>query len=169
MKNYIFLLFLTVASLSLSSCGFFKYSFTGTSINPDVKTVSVSRIPNQANLVVPTLSQTLEEKLKDKFTIEGRLELVAEDGHAVFNGVITQYNIQPTASGANDQAALNRLTIGMKMEYTNSVTEEDWSTNFVHFSDFDRNTNLTDVENELIDEITDRIVTDIFNKAFSNW
>lgn len=152
-----------------SSCGILKYSFTGTSINPDVKTVSVERIPNQASLVIPSLSQTFEEKLKDKFTIEARLELVVEEGDAAFSGVITQYNIRPAASGANDEAALNRLTIGMKMEYTNLITEENWSSNFSHFADFDKDASLTDVENSLIDEISDNIVDDIFNKAFSNW
>ncbi|MEZ4887326.1 MAG: LptE family protein [Chitinophagales bacterium] len=167
MKNILFYCLL-IGLFCINACGV-KYSFTGTSINPDVKTVSVERIPNQASLVLPSLSQTLEEKLKDKFTTEARLDLVTEEGHAAFSGTITQYDIRPAASGANDQAALNRLTISVRMEYTNSITEENWSSNFTHFSDFDRDANLTDVENSLIDEITDRIVDDIFNKAFSNW
>jgi len=159
---------LLICIFSTSACGV-KYSFTGTSINPDVKTVSVERIPNQANLVVPSLSQTLEEKLKDKFTIEARLDLVAEEGDAAFIGTITQYNVQPAASGANDQAALNRLTIALKMDYATSVTDINCSRTFTHFSDFDRDANLSDVEDSLIDEITDNIVDDIFNQAFSNW
>ncbi len=167
MKN-IFFYFIFINLFSISACGV-KYSFTGTSINPDVKTVSVERIPNQASLVVPSLSQTLEEKLKDKFTIEGRLDLTTEEGDAAFSGAITQYNVRPAASGANDQAALNRLTIAVRMEYTNRITDENWSSTFTHFSDFDRDANLSDVEDSLIDEITDNIVDDIFNKAFSNW
>ncbi|MGB1242329.1 MAG: LPS assembly lipoprotein LptE, partial [Chitinophagales bacterium] len=75
----------------------------------------------------------------------------------------------PAASGANDQAALNRLTIAVKMEYINAVSDVNWSNTFTHFSDFDRDANLSDVEDSLIDEITDNIVDDIFNKAFSNW
>lgn len=167
MKNKLFYLLL-ICIFSLSACGI-KYSFTGTSINPDVKTVSVERIPNQATLVVPSLSQTLEEKLKDKFTIEARLDLVAEEGDAAFSGAITQYNVLPAASGANDQAALNRLTISVRMEYANDISDINWSSTFTHFSDFDRDANLSDVEDSLIDEITDNIVDDIFNKAFSNW
>ncbi|MGB0932392.1 MAG: LPS assembly lipoprotein LptE, partial [Chitinophagales bacterium] len=125
MKTKLFY-FLFIYIFSISACGV-KYSFTGTSINPDVKTVSVERIPNQATLVVPSLSQTLEEKLKDKFTIEARLDLVAEEGDAAFIGAITQYNVNPAASGANDQAALNRLTIAVKMEYINAVSDVNWS------------------------------------------
>ncbi len=169
MRNYILALAMLSLCCLFSSCGLLKYSFTGTSINPDVKTVSVARIPNQASLVIPSLSQTFEEKLKDKFTIEARLELVADEGDTAFSGVITQYNIRPAASGANDEAALNRLTIGMKMEYINRITEENWSNNFSHFADFDKDANLSDVESSLIDEISDKIIDDIFNKAFSNW
>lgn len=162
--------FLTFCCLFIcSSCGLFKYSLSNTNVPIGVETFSIERIPNQASLVVPSLSQTFEEKLKDRFTSEARLELVPEEAHAAFSGAITQYNVRPAASGANDAAALNRLTIGVRMEYTNTVTEENWSSNFSNFSDFERDANLADVEDSLIDEITDRIVDDIFNKAFSNW
>ena len=49
----------------LPSCG--VYSFTGASISPEVKTISVHYFPNNAPLVNSTLSQNFTEALKEKF------------------------------------------------------------------------------------------------------
>ena len=57
-----FLLLLSV-TLLLASCGI--YSFTGASIPPGAKTVSVQYFPNKAATIQPNLSQVFTEKLKD--------------------------------------------------------------------------------------------------------
>ena len=145
------------------------YSFKGISIAPGVKTVSVEDFPNLATTVAPALSQTIVEKMKNKFAAEARLDLVPAGGHAAFSGSILNYFVEPAASGAGDQAALNRLTIVIRVEYTNSITDENWSQTFQQFENFDRNANLADVEGQLIDLIATRLVDDIFNKAFTNW
>ncbi|OWY22404.1 hypothetical protein C7N43_09520 [Sphingobacteriales bacterium UPWRP_1] len=145
------------------------YTFKGITIAPGVKTVSVDNFPNLSSNVAPALSQTLTEKMKNKFASETRLTLVPGGGDAEFTGAILNYFIEPAASGAGDQAALNRLTIVIRVEYTNSVTDENWSQTFQQFENFDRNANLSDAETELIDLITTRLVDDVFNKAFANW
>ncbi|HRI29432.1 MAG TPA: LptE family protein [Chitinophagales bacterium] len=157
---------LAIAALMLlGNC----YSFKGISIAPGVKTVSVEDFPNLATTVAPALSQTIVEKMKNKFAAEARLDLVPSGGHAAFSGSILNYFVEPAASGAGDQAALNRLTIVIRVEYTNSITDENWSQTFQQFENFDRNANLADVEGQLIDLIVTRLVDDIFNKAFTNW
>ena len=149
------------------SCGI--YSFTGTSIDPQVKTFFVDNITNLATTVNPNLSQTLVEKMKDKFTSDARLDIASNAGDVEFSGNIMNYLVEPAAASANDEAALSRLSITVRIEYVNNVTDETWTQNFTHYENFDRNVNLSDVEDTLVDEITERIVTDIFTKAFSNW
>lgn len=145
------------------------YTFKGITIAPGVKTVSVDNFPNLSSTVAPALSQTLTEKMKNKFASETRLDLVPVGGDASFSGAILNYFVEPAASGAGDQAALNRLTIVIRVEYTNTITDENWSQTFQQFENFDRNANLADTETELIDLITTRLVDDVFNKAFANW
>ncbi len=145
------------------------YTFKGVSIAPGVKTVSVEDFPNLSSTVAPALSQAIVEKMKTKFASEARLDIVPSGGHAEFKGSILNYFVEPAASGAGDQAALNRLTIVIRVEYNNSITEESWGQSFQQFENFDRNANLADVENQLIDLIVTRLVDDVFNKAFANW
>ena len=67
------------------------YSFSGASISPEVKTVSIPRFPNNALLVAPILSSTLTEALQDRFSRQTRLTLVPEGGDLNFEGEITNY------------------------------------------------------------------------------
>ncbi|MGB0838857.1 MAG: LPS assembly lipoprotein LptE [Chitinophagales bacterium] len=145
------------------------YSFTGISISPEVKTVTVENIINNANNVNPTLAQTVTEKMKDKFSQEARLDLLERNGDVLFVGAITGYDVRPAASGAGDRAELNRLTISMSVDYVNNVEDKNWSKSFTQYENFDRNANLSAVEDQLIEEITDRMVADIFAAAFSDW
>lgn len=166
-KQFIQLQLLIFCITIISSCGI--YSFTGASIDPNVETVTVENFDVLAGNAAPNLNQTLTEKLKDKFASETRLKLKDVDGDAIFAGEIRDYRVAPAASGANDQAMLNRLTIKIRIEYANSVTDENWQQEFSEFEDFDQNTALNEVEEELIDNITDRLVDNVFNKAFANW
>ena len=66
------LLFLLV--FATQSCGI--YSFTGTNIQANVKTVQIDYFPNNAILVEPTLSQTFYIELQDLFLQQTNLDLV---------------------------------------------------------------------------------------------
>jgi Lipopolysaccharide-assembly len=151
-----------------SSC---KYSFTGASIPTDVKSFSVDYFSNRASLVQPSLSQVFTEKLKDKFLTNTSLAPVKTNGDMSFEGYISDYNVQPTAIQSGiDQAALNRLTIVVSVKFVNSKNEkQNFETTFSSFTDFDSRKTLTQVESVLIEEITKKIVDDVFNKAVINW
>src|SRR6187551_2164284 len=114
-KNYLFAVF-----FSAVFTGCHVYSFTGASISPDVKTVSIQLFPNRAPIVQPSLSNAFTEKLKDKFVSETNLSLVKDNGDLNFEGAITDYNTQPTAITGNDNASLNRLTITVSVKFTNT-------------------------------------------------
>ena len=156
-----------LAGAIVQSCGI--YSFSGASIEPGTKTVKIEYFPNNAPIVAPILSQVFTEKLQDKFVNETGLELIQEQADLNFSGSITNYNVTPVASGGDDIAGLNRLTIGVQVKYINTLKEEEWSQSFSRFDDFDKNTNLKDIEDELVNEISQQIVDDIFNKALVNW
>jgi|CXWJ01.1.fsa_nt_gi hypothetical protein len=167
MSKFILLLY-TLCFVLFSSC---KYSFTGASIPPDVKTFSVQYFPNRSSLVNPALSQQFTEKLKEKFLSSTSLTPTKTNGDLAFEGYISDYVVQPTAIQSGiDQAALNRLTITVSVKFTNSKDEkQNFETSFSSFADFDSRKTLTQVESSLTDEITKRIVDDIFNKAVINW
>ena len=69
---------LALTAFIVHSCGI--YSFTGTSIQPDVKTVTINYFEYKALKVNPNLSNQITEALKDKFTKLTKLEQVDIDG-----------------------------------------------------------------------------------------
>lgn len=151
----------------IESCG--VYSFTDTAIPPEVKTASVKDFQNAAANGLPRLGLNLTEQLKNKLQAEPRLRLIRDNGDARFSGAIIGYDVTPAASGGGDQAQLNRLTITVRVEYVNIKTKTNWSQTFKQFENFDRNKNISDVEESLTTVMVERLVDEIFNRAFSNW
>ena len=159
------------AMLLLCGCGLsIKYSLSGASIPPDAKTFSVAYFPNNATMVSPILSSTLTEALVDIFSRRTRLQRVEEGGDFAFEGEITNYTSVTSSVSSDDYALLNRLTITVRVRFTNAVDEAaSWNQTFSAYEDYDSTKLLTEVEGDLIPQIVDKIVTDIFQASASNW
>jgi len=168
-KYFIYLSVFIVLPLSFQECKI-SYSFTGTSISPNVKSFSVDYFSNHAGLVNATLSQTFTEALKDKMEKQTSLNMETKRGDLEFSGQITGYRTNPINIQEGDQAAQTRLTITVKVKYINNLDHgEDWDKSFSAYSDYDSSKMLTDVEDELCSEITEDLVEDIFNASIANW
>ena len=167
-KYFKFLIIIAISIFAGSCKG--GYSFTGADISADVKSFSVDFFENRAPLVQPTLSNVFTEALKDRFLSQTSLELVSRDGHLGFEGEITNYRVSPQAFTGDERAALNRLTITIRVKFTNSLdASKNFDTNFSRFADFESNISLNAVENEMIKEIVDQITEDIFIRSVANW
>lgn len=146
------------------------YTFQGNRIAPEIETVTINFFPNQTNFVATSLSQTFTETLKDKFAAETRLYLKDRGGDWEFSGAITQYASTPIAPTGNETTALNRLTIGVKVEFINHKNEkENWSQTFSRFEDYSSTQSLSTVENDLILSISSQLANDIYLRAASDW
>lgn len=170
-RRVILLALWSVALLSTSSCGVaIKYSLSGASIPPAAKTFSVAYFPNNATMVSPILSSTMTEALVDMFSRRTRLQQVDEGGDFAFEGEITNYTSVTASVSSDDYALLNRLTITVRVRFTNAVDEQaSWNRTFTAYEDYDSTRLLTEVEGELIPQIVDKLVTDIFQASASNW
>ena len=165
------LIALVAATMFLTGCGVaIKYSLSGASIPPDAKTFSVAYFPNNAAMVSPILSSTLTEALVDIFSRRTRLQQVEDGGDFAFEGEITNYTSTTSSVSSNDYALLNRLSITVKVRFTNAIDESmSFNKSFSAYEDYDSTQLLTEVEGTLIPEIVDKLVTDIFMEAASNW
>jgi hypothetical protein len=146
------------------------YSFTGASISPQVKTVSVQYFQNRASLVQPGLSQHVTDALIDKCKAETNLRYTTDIGDVNFEGEITDYSTRPLTVGADARAASNRFSISVRVKFTNAIEPElSYEQTFSRYADYDSSLDLSQVESNLSDEIVKMIVEDIFNQAFVNW
>jgi len=171
MKRLVLIASLAFAALLVSACGIVKYSFTGTSIQPDVKTITIPYVEYKALRVNPSLSSALTEALKDKYRKLTSLEEVDVDGDLELVCEITGYDVKATAITANEQAAQNRLTVSVKIDFSNRKYPEDDVTNksFSAYEDFDATQSLDTVEGTLCESIIDKLVEDIFNATVAQW
>jgi hypothetical protein len=164
-----FLIILAMFALTaLNSCGI--YSFTGASLSPEIKTFTVKTFTNNASLVVPSLSENITEKLKDKFLREMNLKLVESDGDINFYGTVTDYRTAPSGISSTETAATSRLTITMKVRYENTKEpKNNFDATFSNYADFNSTVDFSAVEDELIEQIVEKLVQDIFNRSVNNW
>ncbi|MEM9338321.1 MAG: LPS assembly lipoprotein LptE [Bacteroidota bacterium] len=160
--------------LLASGCG--VYSFTGASISPDVKTISIQTFYNNAPLGPSNMSVLFTERIKDYFQQNTSLELVDSNGDLQIDGFISDYTITPvaaTSSGQDDGidfSALSRITITINSSYINLKDPTfDFDKNFSFFLDYDNDDDLASIEEGLVEEIFDQIILDIFNASVANW
>ncbi|MCQ2174848.1 MAG: LPS assembly lipoprotein LptE [Bacteroidales bacterium] len=168
MKNKYLISSLILTCLTVTSCGI--YSFSGTSIQPDVQTVTIDYFGYSALKVNPNLSNDLTEAVKNQFRKMTRLEQVDTDGDIEILGEVTGYNVQASAVTADEVAAQNRLTVTVKITFTNrKYPEEDFEKDFSQYADYDSTNSLDAVESSLCQEIIKKLVDDIFNATVANW
>lgn len=166
--NTLILSAMILASIVLQSCSF--YSFSGTSIPQEVKTFSVSYFDNNAPINSPLLSQTITEGLKQKFISETNLSIEERNGDFEFSGEITSFTVTPVSAQSTDNAQLNRLTIQVAVKLVCASDDKiSFEQTFSNFQDFDATLNFSDVENDLVEEISEMLIQSIFNKAAINW
>ena len=164
----------TIVAIAIVSCacGYkVTYNLSGGSIPPAAHTFSVAYFPNNAPMVAPSLSNTLTEGLRDKFSRQTRLQQIDEGGDFAFDGEITNYTSNTSSVSSGDYALQNRLTITVKVNFQNAIDQTLSFTNktFSSYADYDASQLLIDVQDQLIEEIVEDLVNDIYMAAAGNW
>lgn len=158
--------FLLLIPFLLNQC----YSLRGISIDPNVKTYFVGQFKNNATNAPPTLHQNFTEALKEKIRTESRLIYADTDPDIEFKGAIVDFRVSSEAPQPGELTALNRLTITTAIEYIDHKDEKKgWKSNFSFFYDFPSSQDLLSIQEDAISVISNQMMEDIFNKAFTNW
>lgn len=155
--------------LGTSSCGI--YSFSGTSIQPDVHTITINYFEYRALQVNPTMSNDLTEALRQRFRQMTSLEQVDMDGDLEITGEVTGYSVSPSSVTADEVAAQNRLTVTVRVSFMNRKYPEDdfEGSTFSGYADYDSTQSLDAVQSTLCAEIIEKLVEDIFNATVAQW
>lgn len=176
MKNRTNRLFLLLAAvpafvfigLMAQSCGI--YSFSGTSIQPDIKTITIDYFEYKAQTVNPNLASQLTDEMKERFRKMTKLEQVDEDGDLEIYGEVTGYAVSTAGVNANEEASMNRLTVSVKVKFTNrKYPEDDFDKSFSAYADFESSQLLDSVQDALCEEIVTKLVEDIFTASVAQW
>ena len=134
------------------------------------KTIHVGEFPIRAALVYPPLQQTFENELRDYISKNTRLQTIDGNSDLEIEGEITGYNLTPQAVTENAYASMTRLTITVRLKYINNKEEnKDVYQSFSAYRDFPSSEMLTDVQDQLCEEISKELVELIFNATLGDW
>ncbi|MDA9261942.1 LPS assembly lipoprotein LptE [Flavobacteriales bacterium] len=161
---------LALAVILLSSCKIRYSTSSGGNLNENIKTFSIEQFTNQATLGPSTIGLTFTEKLRELFQSQTKLELVSTNGDLSYEGTISDYNIRPIALQGDQTAAQNRLTISIKVTFVNQIeTKDNFEKTFSRFADYSSTTDISSVQDGLIEEIFDQLTQDIYDKTLGDW
>lgn len=150
-----------------------SYKLNGSAIDYSLyKTIAVGQFPIRAPLVYAPLQQTFENELLDYIQRNTRLQTTSDTASPdlQLEGEITGYALSPQAVGADAYATKTRLTITVRIKYTDSRAEgKDLDRTFSAYRDFDASQMLNDVQDQLCNEISKELVELIFNATLGNW
>lgn len=156
------------SALMLDSCKI--YSFTGTTLSSDLKTITIQTFVMNTAGGPANLTLTFTEKLKEYYQRNTSLKLKPNDGDLFLEGSITGYELTPVAATASDKAALNRLTIRIEVRFVNSKSEDDsFEKEYSFYQDFPQEQTLAQVEGSLVPKILDQLVLNVFNDTAAQW
>lgn len=148
-----------------------SYSLNGASIDyTRVKTINIADFQNLAPIVYPPLAQKLSEDLKDRFQKQTRLSQTTKIGDLNIEGEIVGYDLAAEAVQADAYAARTKLTMRVNVRYNNTVDEkESFEREFTSFVSFDSSQMFTNVQDQLVEDLTKDIINQIFNATVENW
>lgn len=148
-----------------------SYKFNGASIDySTTKTISIADFPNVAPLVYAPLSNNLSDGIRDLFQRQTRLEQVRRGGNLEIEGEITGYQLTPMAVSADSYAAETKLTITVKVRFTNNIApEESFEKTYTAYQTFDSSQMLNDVQDDLCNTMIAEIADQIYNDTVAKW
>lgn len=171
-KNYLkkttIISFLILNSSFLISCKI--YSFTGTTLSSDLKTITIQNVVMGTAGGPANLTLTFTEKLKEYYQRNTSLKLKPNDADLLLESTIVGYELTPVSATSSDKAALNRLTIRVEVRFVNAKKEEEnFEKEFSFYQDFPQEQNLSQVESSLVPKIIDQLVLNIFTDTAAQW
>lgn len=162
---------ITLLCVGLLNACTISYKFNGASIDySTTKTISIADFPNVAPLVYAPLSNNLSDGIRDLFQRQTRLEQVRRGGNLEIEGEITGYQLTPMAVSADSYAAETKLTITVKVRFTNNVApEESFEKTYTAYQTFDSSQMLNDVQDDLCNTMIAEIADQIYNDTVAKW
>lgn len=158
------------AVVILVSCSV-SYRFNGASIDyTKTKTIQIADFPIRSSYVWAPMGSIFNNQLKDIFANHTRLIQVRRDGDLKIEGEITQYSQRNKAVTAEGTSAQAELSMTVNVRFTNNANHsEDFERQFTATSTFETTQSLNSVQEDLVTQMVEDIVDQIFNATVANW
>ena len=159
-----------IAALLLTACSV-SYKFNGASIDyTKTKTIQIGEFPIRSSYVWGPMGPMFNNAIKDKYINNTRLIQVRRNGDLRLEGEITQYQQRNKAVSAEGYSAQTELSMTVNVRFTNNANHsEDFERQFTASQTYETTMSLSAVQEELVTEMINNIVDQIFNATVANW
>jgi hypothetical protein len=169
MRRYTTILSVILVSL-LTACSI-SYKFTGTSIDyTKTKTISLDKFPIRANYVWSPMESMFYNSISDVYAQKTKLKVLKRDGDLQLSGEIVEYSQTNKSVGSDGYSTQVQLKIVVNVRFVNTKNhDKDFEQRFSATAEYDSSKQLSAVQEELVQEIIDDIVDQIFNATVADW
>ena len=165
MKKYLFLLSVIVLTACMS------YTFNGASIDyTKTKTIQIVDFPIRSNYVWGPMGPMFNNALKDEYANHTKLIQVKRNGDLKLEGEITQYSQRNKAVSSEGHSNMTELSITVNVRFTNNANHnEDFERQFTSSKSYETTLSLNSVQEQLVRQMVEDLVDQIFNATVANW
>ena len=163
-------LLVAALALLLASCTI-QYRFNGASINyNEVKSITIENFANRALFQWGPMESMFNLSLTDIYARQTKLKQVSHNGDLILKGEISSYDQLNKSVSSDGYSAMMQLKMTVKVTYENTTNHtEDFEKSFSATREFDATQQLNDVQEELVQQMINEIVEQIFNATVANW
>ena len=169
MKKLIYII-MCVVTLTVVSCSV-SYKFNMSSIDyTKVKTIQIADFPIRSSYVWGPMGPMFNNKLKEQYADHTKLSQVKRNGDLKIEGEITNYSQRNKSVSAEGYSAQTELSITVNVRFTNNTNhQEDFEQQFTATASYETTQSLAAVQEQLVTEMIEDIVDQIFNATVANW
>jgi hypothetical protein len=172
MKNSILKsVLITLLSLVVVSGCTVSYKLNGASIDYNtIKTITIEAFSNRAAYQWAPMAPMFNTTLSDKYNHQTKLRQVKRDGDLVISGEIVSYDQTNKSISADGYSSMVQLKMTVKVKFTNNKQHnDDFDKTFTANREYDSSQQLSAVQEELVQQMIDDIVDQVFNATVANW
>lgn len=148
-----------------------RYSFTGASVPPHLKTIAISLFDDQSNYGRATLREELTKKVVERFIQDNTLKIADRNtANSILEGVIISVQDNPVVVGAGERIKRSRLTIVVKVSFYDMVKRvKVWERTFSNWGEYELEGNIQQNLELGINQAIEKLAEDILLATVSNW
>jgi len=149
-----------------------RYSFTGSSVPPHIKTIAIPLFKDNSGAAEANLSDDFTNLLIKKFLDDNSLQVTNKsNANALLIGSIVSLNDMPNVLKGGQDVTSRRITITVNVTYRDLVKRKIiFKKEFSDFGDYSTEVpDITEVRKKAIEEAINKITDDILLAVVSNW
>ncbi|MBO7436741.1 MAG: LptE family protein [Bacteroidaceae bacterium] len=134
------------------------------------KTFSIETFTNRAAYQWAPMAPMFNTTLSNKYNDQTKLRQVRRDGDLALSGEITSYDQTNKTISADGYSSMVQLRMTVKVKFTNNKKHaDDFERSFSASREYDSSQQLSAVQEELVQQMIDDIVDQVFNATVAKW